>query len=164
MCSIVRKLFVAMSIILFGCMNQNITDQADPTELRAKIRNINDRIESAMIEESISQLMAVYNEQINFMPEYKPAIFSRSSLAEFYENWWEGTDITAYKKQVHEILFFTGFALETGTFQMKYATDSSSEREYNGKYMVLWKVEKDKPSIVSEIFGADTYLEPHDIP
>jgi ketosteroid isomerase-like protein len=55
--------------------------------------------------------------------------------------------------------------LEIGTFSFQYSSTKNPPGEYKGNYMVLWKSDTDgKLRIVSETFGADTYIEPEVVP
>ena len=55
--------------------------------------------------------------------------------------------------------------LELGTFSFHYSSSKKPRGEYKGNYMVIWKSDNDgKWSIMSETFGADTYIEPEVMP
>jgi hypothetical protein len=60
---------------------------------------------------------------------------------------------------------YSDHLLELGTFSFHYSSIKNPQGEYKGNYMVLWKSDNDgKLSIVSETFGADTYIEPEVMP
>jgi ketosteroid isomerase-like protein len=60
---------------------------------------------------------------------------------------------------------YSDHLLELGTFSFHYTSIKNPKGEYKGNYMVLWKSDNDgKLSIISETFGADTYIEPEVVP
>ena len=70
-----------------------------------------------------------------------------------------------YKKKISVAEVYSDHLLELGTFSIHYSSIKNPRGEYKGNYMVLWKSDdKGKLSIISETFGADTYIEPEVVP
>jgi ketosteroid isomerase-like protein len=134
-------------------------------QLRKKIEAVNKRIEQLYLTEDLDSLIRLYVSDLTFFLEYKPAIFEAKKLKDFFKAWFKEGDIKAYKKKIYSIEVFSDHILEIGTFELKYSSVSNTQGEYNGKYMILWKSDKEgNLRIVSETFGASTYIEPEAVP
>jgi ketosteroid isomerase-like protein len=143
--------------------SQNTTKTAD--EPRKEIEEENNRIEQLYINEDVQSLTRSYDSELTFFAEYKPAIFEINKLEDFFKNWFKTVNISAYKKTIHSVEEFTDHFLEIGRFRLNFSTDHKKNGEYAGKYMMLWKRDKDKKlRIVSETFGAEKPIEPEEVP
>ena len=142
---------------------QRITKNLD--DLRIELETLNRRIEQLYLKEDVNALTSLYARQFTFFPEYKPAIFEIKALNEFFKDWFTVGDVKLYKKKISAVDVYSDHLLEVGTFSFHFSSIKNPQGEYKGNYMVLWKRDNDgKLSIVSETFGADTYIEPEVVP
>jgi ketosteroid isomerase-like protein len=125
----------------------------------------NNRIEQLYLTEDANALTSLYASQFTFFPEYKPAIFEIKVLNKFFKDWFTVGDVKIYKKKISAVEVYSDYLLELGTFSFHYSSIKNPQGDYKGNYMVLWKRANDgKLSIISETFGADTYIEPEVVP
>ena len=134
-------------------------------ESRKEIEAINTRIEQLYLTEDINSLVSLYSAKLTFFPEYKPAIFDITKLSGFLNDWFKAGNINAYKKKIYTVEAISDHILEIGTFNLGYSSIHNAQGEYKGKYMIVWKRDKEgELSIVSEAMGSDTYIEPEVVP
>ena len=159
---------VIIMIVLTGALNLDLKSQSIAKNLddsRIKLEAINGRTEQLYLKEDVNALTSLYASEFTFFPEYKPAIFEINALNKFYKDWFTAGDVKAYKKKIFAVEIYSDHLLELGTFSFHYASRKNPQGEYKGNYMVLWKSDNNgKLSIVSETFGADTYIEPEIVP
>ncbi|SKC62747.1 Cif family virulence factor [Ohtaekwangia koreensis] len=159
---------VILIMSLTGALNidlksLNITKNFDDS--RMELEAINSRIEQLYLTEDVDALTNLYASQFTFFPEYKPAIFEIKALNKFFKDWFTAGDVKIYKKKISVVETYSNHLLELGAFSFHYSSIKNPQGEYKGNYMVLWKKDNDgKLSIISETFGADTYIEPDVVP
>lgn len=159
---------VILIIALTGALNidlkcQSITENLDDS--RIELESINSRIEQLYLAEDVNALTSLYASQFTFFPEYKPAIFEITTLCKFFKGWFAAGDVKIYKKKICAVELYSDHLLELGTFIFHYSSIKNPQGEYKGNYMVLWKSDNyGKLNIISETFGADTYIEPEVVP
>ncbi len=159
---------VLLIIALTSALNielksQSITKNLD--DFRRELEAINSRTEQLYLTEDVNALTSLYASQFTFFPEYKPAIFEIKALTKFFKDWFTAGDVKIYKKKMSAVEVYSDHLLELGSFSFHYSSIKNPQGEYKGNYMVLWKSDKDgKLKIISETFGADTYIEPDVVP
>lgn len=159
--TILISLFI--SIVSFSTNQGTIKKTAN--ELRVEIEALNSSTEQLYVTENINSLISLYTNQLTFFPEYKPAIFEIKNLKNFFKDWFKAGDVKEYKKKIHTIEAFANHVIEIGTFNLDYSSPQNAQGKYKGKYMILWERDKKgKLHIVSETFGADTYIESEAVP
>lgn len=150
--------------VTYDSRSQGLADKTDG-EWRTRIEAMNNKVEQLYLMEDVNALTSLYTEQLTFFPEYKVAIYDIKTLASFFKDWFKGGSVNAYKKKIHAVEPIADHILETGTFNVRYSSMHQSQGEYKGQYMILWKTDNaGKLSIVSEIFGSNTYIEPQLVP
>src|SRR5688572_2110364 len=156
-------LIIALASLNIDLKSQSTTKNSDDS--RIELESINSRIEQLYLTEDVNALTSLYAIQFTFFPEYKPAIFESKRLKKFFKDWFTGGDVKRFKKKILAVEIYSDHLLELGTFSLHYSSIKNPQGEYKGNYMVLWKSDNDgKLSIVSETFGADTYIEPEVVP
>ncbi|MEB2776395.1 hypothetical protein SYJ56_13820 [Algoriphagus sp. D3-2-R+10] len=158
-----------ITILLFSTINYASNGQSiiqkNVEDYKTEIEEINSRIEQLYKAENTKSLMELYSKQLAYFPEYKPAIFEKEKLKNFFNDWFKAGDVKAYKKKIFMVEAYSDHLLEIGTFRLDYLSANESPAEFTGKYMILWEKDiKGKLTIVSETFGADTYIEPEAVP
>lgn len=134
-------------------------------EWRTKIETVNNKVEQLYLAEDVNSLTDMYAEQLTYYPEYKAAIYDIRSLGSFFKDWFKAGNVNAYKKKIHTVEAIADHILETGTFSLRFSSIHQPQGEYKGQYMILWKADNaGELSIVSEIFGSNTYIEPELVP
>ncbi|MDJ1479945.1 hypothetical protein QNI16_05565 [Cytophagaceae bacterium YF14B1] len=159
---------ILLIIMLAGALPIDVKSQRITKNVvasRVELEAINSRIEHLYVTENVNALTSLYASQFTFFPEYKPAIFEMKALNQFFKDWFTAGDVKTYKKKITTVEIYSGHLLELGTFSFHYSSTKNPQGEYKGNYMVLWQTDnKGKLSIVSETFGADTYIEPEIVP
>lgn len=159
---------VILLVALTGALNIDLKSQRitrNPDDSRIELEAINSRMEQLYLTEDVNTLTSLYASEFTFFPEYKPAIFEIKALNNFFKDWFTAGDVKMYKKKISAVEVYSEYLLELGTFNLRYSSVKNPQDEYKGNYMVLWKSNnKGKLSIISETFGADTYIEPEVVP
>jgi ketosteroid isomerase-like protein len=162
---LIKVIFI---ITLTGALNIDLKSQSIGKNLddsRIQLAAINNRIAQLYLTEDVNALTGLYASQFTFFPEYKPAIFEIKTLSKFFKDWFTAGSVSMYKKKISAVEVYSDHLLEIGTFSFQYSSIKKPQGEYKGNYMVLWKRDNDgKLSIISETFGADTYIEPEVVP
>jgi ketosteroid isomerase-like protein len=162
------KMFRAVLIIALASSNIDLNSQSITRSLddcRIELESVNSRIEQLYLTEDVNALTSLYASQFTFFPEYKPAIFESKALNKFFKDWFTAGDVKICKKKISAVEVYSDHLLELGTFSFHYSSIKNPQGEYKGNYMVLWKSDNHgKLSIISETFGADTYIEPEVVP
>jgi ketosteroid isomerase-like protein len=163
-----KMISVLLLITLTGALPIDVKSQRITKNLadsRLELEAVNRRIEQLYVTEDVKALTSLYASEFTFFPEYKPAIFELKTLNQFFKDWFTAGDIKLYKKKIATLEVYADHLLEIGTFSFQYSSSKKPPGEYKGNYMVLWKSDNDgKWSILSETFGADTYVEPDVMP
>lgn len=157
-------LLIALTgLLTINSKSQSITK--DTNDSRKELDAINRKSEQSYITKDVYALTSLYADEFTFFPEYKPAIFEDEVLAKFYKDWFTAGDIKTFEKTIFTVEAYPDHLLEMGTFTIHYSSINNSTGEYKGHYMVLWKRDNSgNLKIVSETFGADTYIEPEAVP
>jgi ketosteroid isomerase-like protein len=163
-----KMIRVILILALTGAFLTDLRSQSISKNLndsRLELEAINSSIEQLYLTEDVHALTGLYAGQFTFFPEYKPAIFEIKALNKFFNDWFKAGDVKGYKKKISAVEVYSGHLLELGTFSFHYSSTTNPQGEYKGNYMVLWKSDNGgKWSILSETFGADTYIEPEAVP
>jgi ketosteroid isomerase-like protein len=163
-----KMIRIILIIALTGALNIDLKSQSITKNLegsRIELEAINSKIEQLYLAEDVNTLSSLYARQFTFFPEYKPAIFEIKALEKFFKDWFTAGDVKIYKKNIFAVELYSDHLLEVGTFSFHYSSIENPQGEYKGNYMVLWKSDNGgKLSIISETFGADTYIEPEVVP
>lgn len=132
------------------------------TELQA----MNKKRQQFFLNGEADSLVSHYADSFSYMPEFKPAIVARSGLRDFYRQWFSGIRYTTYEKQIYRVEQIKDYVLEIGYFKSNFTMTAGQPKTYNGKYMIMWQRDKDSHQlkILSEAFGADSYIGPADVP
>ncbi len=57
------------------------------------------------------------------------------------------------------------YVLEIGNFNLAWSAKPGEKKNYNGKYMIMWKRDASgRLKIISEAFGSDKFIKPDEIP
>ena len=160
---------ITLTIFLLVCSvysfskGQNVVTSDE--KLRMEIEELNSRMEALCLSKDVNSLLNLYDRELTFFADYKPAIFESNTLKSFFKDWFNTAPLTSYKKKIFAVEAFSDHVLEIGTFTLGYSSVQNPQGIYKGKYMILWKrVNNGKLSIISETIGADTYVEPEAIP
>ena len=163
-----KAISVLLIVALTGALAIDLKSQSIATNLndsRIDLETLNSRIEQLYVTEDVNALTSLYASQFTFFPEYKPAIFEIKTLNKFFKDWFTAGEVKMYRKKIAVVEAYADHLLEVGTFIFHYSSIKNPQGEYKGNYMVLWKSDnKGKLSILSETFGADTYIEPEVVP
>jgi ketosteroid isomerase-like protein len=141
--------------------NKNQNENSTKTELEA----INYRLEVAYFKENTDSILGFYNKKFTYLPEYKPVIYDFQNLRQFYSDWFKSVNIKSFNKTIYSVEDVSGYFLEIGNFTLVYSISNGAEKNYAGKYMIMWKRNTSGIlKIISEAFGSDKNINPEDIP
>lgn len=160
----ITLIIVLLTCTIYYSAKAEWTQKRDE-KLRTEIEAINNQIERLYLSKDVDSLINLYATQLTFFADYKPAIYESNTLKNFFRDWFITAPVTAYKKKILAVEVYSDHILEMGSFMLSYSLIQNTQKEYKGKYMILWKRDKKgKLSIVSETLGADSYVEPEAIP
>jgi len=159
--------FLIPLLFLSSCSTNKLEQAKITTQenLNAKISTINLQINHWYQHQKIDSLMEIYHSEITFCPEYKPAIFNKTRLEKFYQEWWKINTIKTYQKEIYEVQSFGDYILEDGHFTLDYLDVDGVSKQYDGMYFVIWKQDaKGRLRILSEGLCSDKYRQPKEMP
>jgi len=155
----------AFIVVLFLTALAYSASAQAPAEVRLELEQINRRIEHNYVTENSDSLSSWYTERLTFFPEYKPAIFNSKNLKKFYKDWFKAVEVKTYQKKIVTVELLGDYLLEIGTFSSNYLSARQTPLEYNGKYLIMWQKDPNRKwRIMSEAFGANTYLDAVAVP
>lgn len=130
-------------------------------ELKEKLKTINSQIADSFLRKDFSVTTNLYddNEPV-CMPEYHKALYTKEDIKSYYQQWLSKFTINSYKRDIYEIQQIGNYAVETGTFNIHSTNENGAVLAYDGKYLNVWKVEKNGKLILeSEIWGANKAID-----
>lgn len=128
--------------------------------LADSIGSIHESIEKALINKSLDKFLSYYEPDAICMPEYHTALYSRKDISAYYQSWFDSAAIISLDKKIVDLQEHNGYIIEVGTFIQQHKHGSNNTIEYTGKYLTVWKRRDGKYKIVSEIWGANTPINP----
>ncbi|MFD1604619.1 nuclear transport factor 2 family protein [Flavobacterium artemisiae] len=131
------------------------------TEVKEKLTLINNQIAESFLHNDNTIIMGYYDEaEPVCMPEYHNALYSKKDIESYYKQWLSNFKINDYKRSIYEVQLIENYAVEIGTFHINTVGKNGVSLVYDGKYMNVWKVLKNKKLVlVSEIWGADKAID-----
>ena len=126
-----------------------------------KLKVINNELADAFVNKNIDVVMQYYDDkEPTCMPEFHKALYTKNGIQYYYQQWFDKVKINTYKRAVFEVQLVKNYLIEIGTFANNFTKPDSSSFNYEGKYMNVWKIEKNgNLTLVSEIWGADTAVD-----
>jgi len=126
-----------------------------------KLNAINNELADAFVNKNIDVVMKYYdNKEPTCMPEFHKALYTKKGIQYYYQQWFDKAKINTYKRTVFEVQLVKNYLIEIGTFTNNFTKPDGSSLNYEGKYMNVWKIEKNgNLTLVSEIWGADTAVD-----
>jgi len=125
------------------------------TSLRERLEIRNQEFSQAFVGEDLAAVMGRYADGAVLMPEHSTTRYGKSSIEDYYRQWFGGAAVGGLRKTIHEVLDYGDHAIETGAFVQTFTKRGSQAYDYAGKYMVVWAVDGDRTRIVSELWGAN---------
>ncbi|MBH2003209.1 MAG: hypothetical protein I8H66_00835 [Sphingobacteriia bacterium] len=152
-----NKAFLLMTFLLLmetttsGQFNNNFKD---------KIKSINSLIAKAYLDKNVETIISYYNIGATCMPEYHKALYNKSDISKYFQQWFVATKSNIYSRTIYDVENIKGYLIEVGTFQNDFVKADNDSFVYKGKYIRFWKIEKNKTlTILSDIWGAVDYLD-----
>lgn len=159
-----KPLFILLLIFSISLSAQTLTSK---NALWQQIEAKNTAIAKAFITGDTKALQSQYMQWAVIMPEHTTTRKGETLIRQYYTEWLAGAKMDSYSKTIYEIQDFDGWALEIGTFVQKFTLKSGQTHNYDGKYMVLWRISdklETSPFIAAEIWGANNYINDADFP
>lgn len=155
-----KKRYLSMVVFLFVVIN-SWAQLKSSDELKEKLKTINSQIADSFLRKDFSVITNLYddNEPV-CMPEYHKALYTKEDIKSYYQQWLSKFTINSYKRDIYEIQQISNYAVEIGTFNIHSANENGAVLVYDGKYLNVWKVEKNgKLTLESEIWGANKAID-----
>lgn len=156
--------FILMLFFSISLSAQTLTSK---DALWQQIEAKNTAIAKAFIAGDTKALQSQYMQWAVIMPEHTTTRKGETLIRQYYTEWLASAKMDSYSKTIYEIQDFDGWALEIGTFVQKFTLKSGQTHNYDGKYMVLWRISdklETSPFIAAEIWGANNYINDADFP
>lgn len=151
-----------VTILIFFLAFFDLQSQVqNSTEVKERLTAINNQISESFLHNDFNIIMKYYDEKEPVcMPEYHNALYTKQDIKSYYEQWLSNFKINDYKRSIYEVQLIENYAVEIGTFNVNVVGKSGVSLVYEGKYMNVWKVLKNKKLVlVSEIWGADKAID-----
>ncbi len=130
-------------------------------ELKEKLKKVNSQIADSFLRKDFSAITNLYDDnEPACMPEYHKALYTKEDIKSYYQQWLSKFTINSYKRDIYEIQQIGNYAVEIGTFNIHSTNQNGAVLVYDGKYLNVWKVEKNGKLILeSEIWGANKAID-----
>ncbi len=159
-----KSSFIFLLFFAMGVSAQSLTSK---DALWQQVEAKNTAMSKAFIAGDVNGLQSQYMQWAVMMPEHTTTRKGEISIKQYYTEWLAGAKMNTCTKTIYEIQDFDGYALEIGTFKQDFTLSNGQSHEYNGKYMVLWRVSsklETSPFIAAEIWGANDYINDANFP
>lgn len=146
--NLIKLLLVVFVLIAFGCQQQH-----DLEELKSKIDNINQKLETSILDEDHESVFALYTEDAISLPSYEPMIKGLAAMKAKIENEPDMPGaMKAFTLQSLEVWASGNFVVDIGTYELVMDMPQGEWKD-NGKYLTLFEIQKDG----SLLMKADTW-------
>jgi ketosteroid isomerase-like protein len=155
-----RYLLIMISLLVFTIsfaqQSPKSTDQ-----WKEKLKSINNQLADAFLNKDINVIMKYYDDKEPVcMPEYHKTLYTKAAIKLYYQQWFNIVKINAYKRDIYEVRLIEDYLVEIGTFTNNFTNVNNALIIYDGKYMNVWKINKDKNlTLISEIWGANSAVD-----
>ncbi|WDF57918.1 nuclear transport factor 2 family protein [Flavobacterium sp. KACC 22758] len=155
-----KKRYLSMVIFLLVFIN-SWAQLKSSDELKEKLKKVNSQIADSFLRKDFSAITNLYDDnEPACMPEYHKALYTKEDIKSYYQQWLSKFTINSYKRDIYEIQQIGNYAVEIGTFNIHSTNQNGAVLVYDGKYLNVWKVEKNGKLILeSEIWGANKAID-----
>lgn len=138
------------------CVSNNLT--AEPIDTIFSQQRA-DYIE-AFRAENPEPIVKHYDAGVRLMPEGNPTVFSSNHAQLYFKAFFERFDIQRYDRTLAEVVDMGTQIAEFGFFTLDIASPSGVKKGIEGKYMNLWKKQRDGTiKVVADIWNFDKPIE-----
>lgn len=142
-----------------------VASQAIASEpLRQQLEQANAALAHAWQAEDPEALRARYRDDAMLMPEHAAARRGATAIADYQRQWLAGSDTLQFERRIHDVAELGAHAVETGTFNHRFARPGHAPYDYAGKYLVVWDTAGATPKVLAEIWGADAAFDAGALP
>lgn len=112
------------------------------------------------------EVSKLYSADSISMFEYKPAIFGKKNIRNFYRDLFRFTKITSMAKKRENTIKLGDYWFDYGVLKLNYHTINDKKgKVYLSKYLHIWQQKgKSKLSLYAELYGSTQYYDPNDLP
>jgi len=155
-----KKRYLSMVVFLLVFIN-SWAQLKSSDELKEKLKKVNSQIADSFLRKDFSAITNLYDDnEPACMPEYHKALYTKEDIKSYYQQWLSKFTINSYKRDIYEIQQIGNYAVEIGTFNIHSTNQNGAVLVYDGKYLNVWKVEKNGKLILeSEIWGANKAID-----
>src|SRR5712692_10351708 len=148
------------SLSLVSCTRR----EPDMTLLKRTVDEYNAASKDAMLGGNSEKVMSYYEEGAISMPPNMAVIKGKEAIKAFQQQMMKsGVKITAVKFNTVELDAGGKVAYEVGTYEMSMTTPSMGDMKDNGKYIALWRQQRDGSwKVHAETWNTDMPMPPMD--
>ena len=133
-----------------------ITDPKIETQLNQYSTDYNQGMQTSTPELIVQH----YSEDMYLMPAFQKTLLGKGNALLYHKAFFDRFDIVAYHRADFEILDLGAQLCVLGEFSLKVRLKGQNKVEaLNGKYMDIWKKEKDRISLISELWNYNHHTD-----
>ncbi|WP_378172519.1 YybH family protein [Aquimarina sp. SS2-1] len=139
---------ILMSIELIMAQNKSIVKE----NLNVFLNKFTNDYIKGMLEVNPKIFTQYYADDIRLMPAFQQTLLGKENALIYHKAFFDRFEILDYKRENIEILDLGTQLSVIGTFEMDIQLKSTKKTEkLKGKYLNIWKKEKNRVSLISEI-------------
>jgi ketosteroid isomerase-like protein len=152
------KIYGLVILLLLGTRANGQSEAKN--SFKRQIETINNQISKAYKDQDEKIIVSFFGVDATCMPEYHKALYRKEDISKYFQRWFASTKSNTYSRNIVEVQNTQDYIIETGTFTNEFVNTNNISFVYKGKYIRFWKIEKNnKLTIISDIWGADDYLD-----
>jgi len=149
-----------MKWLLFGLLAlPGVASAKDSPTLTQSLHRANAGIDAAWRAGDAAALKAHYAAAAVLMPEHSAARRGDDEIGDYYAALFRALRVETYRRTSHDVVMFGDRAVQTGNYELAFATEGAPRTEFKGKFMALWDLRQGEPKLVCELWGSDAPFE-----
>ncbi|RFS21789.1 DUF4440 domain-containing protein [Chitinophaga silvatica] len=128
------------------------------------LQKVNHEIAKLFAEGNTEKLLSYYAEEAVAMPEYHKPLYGKPVIRQYFNEWMKATGKKLQVRKVIDVQSTPHYVIEIGTLTDRYLQKGKDSMNYDCKYLRVWKKGPDRMNIISEIWGANDYIEKAKLP
>jgi ketosteroid isomerase-like protein len=149
-----------MKWLLFGLLAlPGLASAEESPSLTQRLHRANAGIDAAWRAGNATSLQAHYAADAVLMPEHSAARRGDDEIGDYYAALFGASRVQAYRRTSHDVVMFGDQAVQTGNYELAFATGDAPRTEFKGKFMALWDLTRAEPKLVAELWGSDAPFE-----
>lgn len=148
-------------IVLVLIIQVSVVNAQGNMVLKSEIENINNRMETAVENQNLSEIMEFYSEDAISMPSYQPMLKGKEAIRQHSEKEMQsGYKMTNIDLTTTEVFESGDMIFEIGTYDVTMTPpDNTQSITDNGKYLTVWQRQNGELKIKTEMWNTNTSME-----